>query len=296
MNLGVALKYTTFQIHLESSIMASKDYEDSDVLCSETLMLPTIKMSKDPGFILGFYKTRYWMVRALTCHVTFLPEWATKGKSLLEILFIFATAAIVVCTSQAHLTSLTSGLLAEDFACFMIILALRNNIMTMLLGISYERAIQYHKAAGVIAVLLGISHMIHNLRKNPKRLEKPGISMLCLFVVTSFAYLLKERFFEVFYYFHISCYICILGVSWKHGAKSIIWTVIVWGLDMLFRYYFGAHKVEADITLLSDDVMKISFKKAFDYSPGQYCFLAVPALSHFQYHVSERFIRRLHIA
>ena len=276
--------------------MTSKDYEDSDVLCSETLMLPTIKMSKDPGFIMGIYKTRYWMVRALTCHVTFLPEWATKGKSLLEILFIFATLAIVVCMSQAHLTSLTSGLLAEDFACFMIILALRNNIMTMLLGISYERAIQYHKAAGIIAVLLGISHMIHNLRKNPQRLEKPGIAMLCLFVVTSFAYLLKDKFFELFYYFHISCYICILGVSWKHGAKSIIWTVIVWGLDILFRYYFGAHKVEAEITLLSDDVMKISFKKAFDYSPGQYCFLAVPALSHFQYHVSEPFIRRLHKA
>lgn len=276
--------------------MTSKDYEDSDVLCSETLMLPTIKMSKDPGFIMGIYKTRYWMVRALTCHVTFLPEWATKGKSLLEILFIFATLAIVVCMSQAHLTSLTSGLLAEDFACFMIILALRNNIMTMLLGISYERAIQYHKAAGIIAVLLGISHMIHNLRKNPQRLEKPGIAMLCLFVVTSFAYLLKDKFFELFYYFHISCYICILGVSWKHGARSIIWTVIVWGLDILFRYYFGAHKVEAEITLLSDDVMKISFKKAFDYSPGQYCFLAVPALSHFQYHVSEPFIRRLHKA
>ena len=249
-------------------------------------MFPSIKVSKDPGFILRIYKVRYWMIRALTCQITFLPDWATRGKSMLEIFFILATFALLICISQAHLTSLTSGLLAENFACFMIILALRNNILTMLLGISYERAIQYHKAAGCLTVLLGVSHMILNLRKAPKRLEKPGIAMLCLFVVTSLSYLLKDKRFEFFYYFHISCYIAILGVSWKHGAKAIIWTVIVWGIDILFRYYFGAHKVEADITLLADNVMKISFKKPFDYAPGQFCFLAAPGLSHFQYHVS----------
>ena len=142
--------------------MGYKDYEDTDVLCSETLMFPTVKMSTNPCYVSNFYTLRYWVIRHLTCKVPFVPYWISKGKSLLEIIVIISTFGILLGMSQGYLTTKTSGRLAVDFACIMLIFALRNNALTMTLGISYERAIQYHKAAGCLTVLLGISHMILN--------------------------------------------------------------------------------------------------------------------------------------
>ena len=262
-----------------------KECEDTDVLCTETLMFPTVKRATNPLYITKIYALRYWVIRNLTCKVPYVPYTITKGKSLLEIVVIISTFGILLGMSQGYLTTKTSGRMAVDFACIMIIFALKNNALTMFLGISYERAIQYHKAAGVLTVLLAISHMILNERKMLE-VEKSGIITLVLFTATSLSYLLKDIWFELFYYFHFCMYFVIAAMTHIHGAKAFKWTVVVWGFDALVRYYFGGHTVEADVTVLADGVVKISIPKSFEYSPGQYCFISVPALTHFQYHVS----------
>ena len=265
--------------------MGAITYEETDVLCTETLAFPSVKILSNKDSMVRFYSFRYWMVRSLTTSLTFLPRWMTRGKSAIELFLIVAAFAITLTISQGWLNGASAGQLTQDMACFMIISAFRNNILTIFLGISYERAIQVHKVAGVLTILLAISHMIITLRK--KLYEgRTGIALIILFVTTGLSYFLKTKYFEVFYAYHIMSYIAILGVGYRHGARALVYTVIVWGVDVLARVFFGLHKTEADVTALPNDVVKISFKRKFNYSPGQYCFVSVPALSHFQFHVS----------
>ena len=272
--------------------MKTVTYEDTDVLCSENLAFPYVRISSSKDSIVKFYSFRYCMVRSLTTSPTFLPHWVTLRKSALELFLIVAAFAITIAISQGWLDGGSSGQLAEDMACFMIISAFKNNILTILFGISWERAIQVHKVAGVLTVLLAISHMIINMRER-LRIVKYGIALLCLFTASSLSYLLKKRNYEVFYAFHVASYICILGVGYSHGAKMLVYTVIVWGVDWLARIFFGFHKVQADATALPNNVVKISFKKNFKYSPGQFCLISIPELSYFQFHVRSNLPRSL---
>lgn len=265
--------------------MKAVNYEETDVLCSENLAFPHVRIFSNKDSIVKFYTFRYWMVRSLTTSPTFLPHWITFRKSALELFLIIAMFAITLAISQGWLNGRTSGELAEDMACFMIISAFKNNALTIFLGVSWERAIQVHKVAGVLTVLLSISHMIINMRER-LRIVKYGIALLCLFTASSLSYLLKKRHYEVFYAFHIASYFCILGVGFMHGADMLVYTIIVWGVDWLARIYFGLHKVEANVTALSNNVVKISFKRNFKYFPGQFCLVAIPSLSYFQFHVS----------
>jgi hypothetical protein len=269
--------------------MGAVTYEETDVLCTESLGFPTTKISSDQDSLVKFYSFRWWLVRSLTTGVPCLPRWLTGGKSALELFLIIAAFAITLTISQDLLNGKTSGKLAEAVACFMIVSAFRgNNILTIFLGISYERAIQIHKVAGVLTIFLGISHMIIVQRKFLYA-EKTGIALLCLFTMTAASYLIKKKYFEVFYAYHVASYIAILGVGYRHGPKKLVYTVIVYGVDMFARWYLGSYKTEADVTAMPNDVVKISFKKNFKYSPGQYCFVSVPALSHLQFHVSAEF-------
>lgn len=265
--------------------MGAVNYEETDVLCTENLAFPSVKILSNKDSMVKFYSFRYWMIRTLTVTPTFLPHWLTLRKSALELFLIVAAFVITLTISQDWLNGRDAGLLAQDMACFMIISAFRNNILTIFLGISWERAIQVHKVAGVLTIFLAISHMIITMRKK-LYIVKTGIALISLFTATSLSYLIKDRCFEIFYAFHVASYICILGVGYRHGARGLVFTAIVWGVDWFARLFFGLHKTEADVTVLPNDIVKISFKRNFKYSPGQFCFISIPALSYFQFHVS----------
>lgn len=42
--------------------------------------------------------------------------------------------------------------------------------------------------------------------------------------------------------------------------------------------------VEAELTALPGSIVRIKFKKAFSYLPGQYCFFMIRELGRFEYH------------
>ena len=73
-------------------------------------------------------------------------------------------------------------------------------------------------------------------------------------------------------------------LSFVHGASAIAIAGLVWFTDLAVRYYFCGRTINAEIVALPADVIRIRFTKPFLYTPGQYCFISIPALSEYQYH------------
>ena len=268
------------------------------MLCTENLIFPTIKIAKAPGaHLLTAYSLRYRLIRFLTCKVPFLPQWITRGKSLLELILLELTFLIVMITIQKR-DSLSSGGLTADVACFMVLFALRNNVLTIVFGISFERAIQYHIFFARLTIVCGLIHAMTNFNTDTAEIlltnEATGITILTLMAASALSYLIKGRNFELFYYFHILSYVTIVVVGFVHGATVLSLSILLWGADVLIRYYLSAHKAEADVTVLAGNILQISFPRTFLYSPGQYCFISVPKLNHYQFHVRNVYLLCTH--
>ena len=73
-------------------------------------------------------------------------------------------------------------------------------------------------------------------------------------------------------------------LSFVHGASAIAIAGLVWFTDLAVRDYFCGRTINAEIVALPADVIRIRFTKPFLYTPGQYCFISIPALSEYQYH------------
>jgi NADPH oxidase len=169
----------------------------------------------------------------------------------------------------------------------MILFALRNNVLTFLFGISFERALLWHRAAARLTIILAVIHAYKNFKEDSiiGGNKLTGIPMLVLLITASLSYFIKAKSFELFYYFHIISYLTVVILGFIHGATVFSLSVIIWGFDMLVRYYFAVNKVQAEMVSLPGAIVCVKFPKVFDYSPGQYCFISVPQLSYYQFHV-----------
>jgi hypothetical protein len=261
--------------------------KETESYCTENLAFPSVKLSSKPGQQLKkVYKFRYWVIRSLTCYIPYVPQWLTGGKSLLEIILMELAFMLFIITIQGYDGS-SSGHLVADIGCLMIIFALRNNILTFLFGISFERALLWHKAAARLTIILAFIHAYINFKEDSiiDGDKLTGIPMLVLLITASLSYFIKDKSFELFYYFHIVSYLTVVILGFIHGATVFSLSVIIWGFDISARYYFAVNKIQAEIVSLPGDVVTVKFPKVFDYSPGQYCFISVPQSSYYQFHV-----------
>jgi NADPH oxidase len=198
----------------------------------------------------------------------------------------------------------TSGELASAIGGLAVIFGLRNNVLTTIFSISFERALFYHKLVAVLSLILSAIHGAFALVGSDSEEEggdggeggdddrnSSGFVLIALMAAASLSYLVKKYFFEGFYYFHFLVYFAIVVLSAIHGATLLAVAIIFWVADLLLRYALTVHKVEATIEMLPADVVRIRFPKRFAYSPGQYCFVSVPALSYLQFHVSADYVQ-----
>ena len=238
--------------------MVYSNYDEADVLCTENLSFPSFKMSNSR--LLSVYTFRYWMVRTLTCNVPYLPSWLIRKKSLLEVFFIIASFIILMYTSIGLFNTQTSGQLANNLGNVMICSALRNNFFTFSLGISYERAIEWHKIAAILTLFLAACHVYQNRERIR---DKSGLILYGFMILTSLIYLFKKKMFEYFYFLHIGLFLAIVIIGYIHGAKYFIASLILWLFDVSVRYYFRAHQVEAEFTFYDNDVIRLDISFLF---------------------------------
>ncbi|KAL4166232.1 hypothetical protein KRP22_013497 [Phytophthora ramorum] len=123
--------------------------------------------------------------------------------------------------------------------------AVRNNsVLLALTGLSFERALLYHKIAAMATIILTALHgLAYLLARNQGEEEDEGDkaftgivafgAMLLLFVLS--LGFIRRTFFELFVRVHWILFIVVIVFAVMHGAALALVGVVPWLLDMLFR-------------------------------------------------------------
>ena len=245
-----------------------------NVRCTDNLFCPTNSYS----VVDWWYKMRYFLIRCSATPVivpTKIPFLG--GKNVLEMLIM------VLITGGGLFITLSSGVggsgsVASWFAGMGVLLGLRNNPMTLLFGISFERALFWHKILCVSAIVFSI---VHGCMAES---SSSGIILTCLMGSTSLIYLAKNYVFELFYVLHVLFLAAIAALAFIHRASTFGICVVVWAFDVAVRYIIMGRRIEAVAEVLPAGVVRLTFPKPFQYSAGQFVFVMIPTLSGYQYH------------
>lgn len=98
---------------------------------------------------------RYIIIRTVSCPVPFLTNDVPLigGRSFAELLIMVAMAALFFVTAGSGST--------ESIICAMLVLfGLRNNVLAAIFGVSFERALYFHKWSGILAISVVIIHAV----------------------------------------------------------------------------------------------------------------------------------------
>lgn len=216
---------------------------------------------------------------------------ATWGECLLMLPFIIIFVQGLM-TSFVHPSVSKSGVVSRLPLIICFLTASHNSLITLLLGIPFERAIKYHKISGYLAFLNGIFHTyvawvsheqnIDGDKEIPNffsgtTVNMSGTLLLCIIlsmIITTSPYI-RRKTFEVFYYFHIIFAMTMMGCAFYHSGVLVpILASTLWGGDIIMRKLYMAcfrYPRTAQISQLTDTVVELRIPKiaGFDYNPGQ---------------------------
>ncbi|KAG6608749.1 putative ferric reductase [Phytophthora cinnamomi] len=138
--------------------------------------------------------------------------------------------------------------------------AVRNNsVLLTLTGISFERALLYHKVAAVVTLTLtglhGLAYVLARNNNEEQDQSSRAFSGIVAFgaMVVLFLFSLgpiRRRFFEFFVRVHWMLFIVVIVFAVIHGAGLALVGVVPWLIDMLFRLAYRP-RIYAKGSLLS---------------------------------------------
>jgi len=260
----------------------------------------------------GFYKVRWELQYPLQRRIPFSKKLrkigivATWGECLLMVPFIVIFVQGLI-TSFASPSVSKSGVASRLPLIICFLTANHNSLLTLLLGIPFERAIKYHKISGYLAFVNGGFHTYVAWIAHKQSISKDqeissfiaggqvnisGTLLLCIImsmIITASPYI-RRKAFEVFYYFHIAFAILMMICAFYHSGILVpVFASTFWGGDLIVRKLYMArfrYPRKATISQLTDTVVEVRIPKTkgFDYNPGQYMKIAIPALSVFEWH------------
>ena len=158
--------------------------------------------------------------------------------------------------------------LAFAFAC-------RNSVWVLFTGLSFERALFWHKLCAYLSILVGAWHGFLSDEWDSSGLVLTGtMAVLCLFSL----WFIRRRIFEAFYRFHWILFLVVIGCAFIHGAGGIAFGAAPWLFDILVRllisFLNNKHQRSILAVRLPSNVVRLTFlKRDFKYNSGQYCFM-----------------------
>lgn len=241
----------------------------------------SVEEAKEDGFDSSniIISIRYFLVRFLSCPTPGLRNSIPiiGGRTVPELIVILGIPAVTI---GYFIKGAVAPETLADYAGFVaVILGLRHNILGILFGISFERAVFYHKGVGLICFVF---LLIHAIQKSA--VSATGIAIATIIGLMALLYIGKNFLFELFYYFHIVGYVALIPITKLHGAFLIPYAATVWGADLAFRYVLTMHRIDAEVAILPGHVIKMRFKKVFRYKAGQYCFINISSIDPVQFH------------
>lgn len=192
---------------------------------------------------------------------------------------------------------------------FIVGLASKNNVLSFITGISYEKFNFLHRAAGRVALLGVAVHVLGWAEKGVAAAHGPGTEMfaagvlaaiaLFFMYITSFA-IARRVMYEAFLLIHISMGIIYMVGCYFHWPDFKIWiwvSMLLWGLDRLTSLArlivinlawvipFRRHKAEScTVEVVDSDVVRVTFKRPiFRWNAGQHANIIMPGVATLRY-------------
>lgn len=175
---------------------------------------------------------RYSVIRFLSCPVSGLPSNIPiiGGKTYIELVYIVLLGVLGVLIAVLDGTK-DAGHVADIFGCAAVIFGLRSNLLNAVLGISYERALFWHKLVSYIALVVTVYHAFCGMNFS-------GLVLILCFGIMTLTYWIKAHHFESFYYLHLLNLVIIIPFGAIHGAPVLTVAASVWLLEVGF-FLFG---------------------------------------------------------
>ncbi|KAF2130938.1 hypothetical protein P153DRAFT_365562 [Dothidotthia symphoricarpi CBS 119687] len=212
-----------------------------------------------------------------------------------------------------------AGMMAVALIPWVVALATKANLITMITGISHERLNVLHRWAAYICLVLSIIHTvpfyITPIWENGARqsfqafFQLPGfypygtgiaaLVPLVFLCVHSLAPL-RHWMYELFVTLHVPAAIIFIGMLFWHCNNYLTsWhylfsTVAIWVLSYFVRIFYlnwtNPKRLswligdEAAVTLMPENAIKITIPTQMKWRPGQYVYLRMPGISVFENH------------
>ncbi|KAI0828502.1 iron reductase [Trametes gibbosa] len=204
------------------------------------------------------------------------------------------------------------GVLGASQLPLITVLGTKNNALSYITGVSYDRLKFIHRMMARSVFILLWSHGIARVRlfrlsldasQYPSWFVPLGILAMSAFTLLLLVSVrpLRARVYELFYYVHVLTVLIILFGGYFHandeGFGFYVWPCFaIWGLDRAMRLarlifynhlYFGfsstAHRLDASVELLSPHLVRLHLKRPphFRWTPGQTAYVAMPGVSRF---------------
>ena len=207
--------------------------------------------------------------------------------SLFEVVSVLLLSVIPIVMSLA---SGKGGI--ESVIMFVgVVVIAKNNILQFLLGVSWERAILFHKVCGIVSLVCSAIHGFDKLiQMSPAAIMAEnrvftGMLLMCMLGLQPVLYfVIKSHCFEVFYFLHLAVYFVMVYYAVEHGAPFVLYSVIVFAVDLAIRFLLSSYRVQATIESKPGDVIEMSFTKNMKFRAGQYVFLMIPKLGVYEWH------------
>lgn len=199
-----------------------------------------------------------------------------------------------------------SGVAWMNFAIVLLPIA-RNSLITLFFGISFERALKFHRWLGRWSVVVMAVHGVGLIvsyseswvgAKYVVRWSSedwmwtlPAVISLGLFVIVilfSFGPI-RRAFWEVFQISHFAT-ILALVFAYMHDWRVLAFSApsfALYLLDLIVRVYRWFHTCKiVSATAVNSTTTRLEVKRhsGFNFSPGDYMFICIPAISGMQWH------------
>lgn len=204
-----------------------------------------------------------------------------------EIAFLGIIFLVVIVKSLSAGETEAKGKVVQFVVFFTMLLGLRKNVMQLLFGMSFERAILIHKSFGILAV---ICMLIHGAPALPERAGGTGVPLMILLLLQPLIYItvkVKLTFYEIFRFVHLVSVFIIIIVGAIHGASLLLALIPLWVLDIMGKYGWSlTHIPCAQMTIVGKQYIRVTFETTWANSirPGSFLFVMIPSLGIFEWH------------
>ncbi|KAF9219039.1 hypothetical protein BS17DRAFT_469519 [Gyrodon lividus] len=200
-----------------------------------------------------------------------------------------------------------AGTLASSQFPLITALGTKNNLVSLVTGISYDKLNYVHRmVTRVVLILLWVhagseitfeSRFHQDLKESWLQCGMTALVALTILCVVSVRPI-RAAAYEFFFYAHFVLVLVFLVCAYFHGrefhlAYWIYPCFVIWGLDRLLRVirlilfnhsYFGYRSgstMDATVELLSEDFVRLHFHRPshFHWTPGQTAYLIMPSVS-----------------